>query len=456
MENSKISKFLSPYYTKYNIITVLIISIYIFFKFALLNISPLLSGDSSGYIQASVLPITDSHFYEYKGLSYIFILKLFSDNLYLVEFLQILVSIIAWVVLAFIISKYFKSHIVKIWVFLLLFSLSLTSNVIQYDVIVLTESLTISLFVLLIALNLEYFYGKNGKLLNDVLLFFIIILSLTFLFLRDIHSYLILFIGGLGIVYLIVNYKNIKKIDKKIGIATLILTSMSFIQLKLVDTSYRYVVTTANQMAVNIIPNPEYRSYFVTKFNMPFDNNILKLSNKLYWDWDMTNSSIKLYDTWLHTNGKTAYMHFLFEHIGFFTVKYLKDIGNLFNGFWIDPQAISSTSIYSCFNDAIYNQIFIHAVFLGATLYILLLFYNNLHNYRAIVALLTVLIIIAMIHGFFAYYGDATEIARHILLSTVSFKISFFIVIFLIFDIFIVNLSPSISKLKIDSVKILN
>ena len=104
-----------------------------------------------------------------------FITYIFSylSNFFAIVFFQTILSISGWLLLAFAISIIISNSQIKKISVILILSLGITAPVVGFDSIILSESLTISLFNYIMALTIIYFKRrKNYQLL--LLLFFII------------------------------------------------------------------------------------------------------------------------------------------------------------------------------------------------------------------------------------------------------------------------------------------
>lgn len=117
-----------------------------------------------------------------------------SDPLFRIAITQFWIGIVAWVTLAGVVSFQFKKHFTKITSFILVYLLALGLPNSQWEKIILSESLSNSMFFLLLALILltPAIVNYRKKWVRVPFWFLVVLVSISYTFIRDTNAYLLL------------------------------------------------------------------------------------------------------------------------------------------------------------------------------------------------------------------------------------------------------------------------
>ncbi len=211
-------------------------------------------------------------------------------------------SIFAWGILALAVAYSLKGFL-RLIAFGLILALSLDRHIAGWDLVMLTESLSISLMALFLAIWLWLLRGWSwGK---------VVILSLTaflWAFTRDTNGWILLMISAL--IVLGVLFFGAHKRYLSVVLVFVMLFALSNFS---ADKGNRWVFPFQNVLAQRILPDPAALSSFAD-CGMPVTPELLSLaggyanSNERAF---YNNPVLQPYRTWLHSSGKSCYMRWL-------------------------------------------------------------------------------------------------------------------------------------------------
>lgn len=156
------------------------------------------TNDSDSYIFMAGISLFEGQFWTgIRPFTYPLLIKLGMGNWGIFTQFQFMLSLISWLCLAYVVSARLSFCPLRIFSFGFILLFSLSTDVILWDRLIQTESVNISIFVLLLSLGLIKI-GKPSKALD----FFIPALLTLWAFLRDTNALLLLIIALLTVGYL--------------------------------------------------------------------------------------------------------------------------------------------------------------------------------------------------------------------------------------------------------------
>jgi hypothetical protein len=245
------------------------------------------------------------------------ILKCFSS----IALIQNLLSLIGWSVLALTTARWIKSPIFKILSAIIILSFGFTPQIVEWDSILSSEALSISLLVFTLALLLEIAfriaYYKNGLLNNkttNILIFFWMLIFLLWCFIRDVQIYAIAvtLILAAPLLY----FHEIRQIKPLTPI--LIILGIAFLLgVKTAQASDRWQLSMTHVMNYHILPYPSRVKAMVNN-GMP------------------NPESVEEYNIWLNSRANKDYGLFLITHPGFI-ISTIFDLSGYLNSDFLQP-----------------------------------------------------------------------------------------------------------------------
>jgi hypothetical protein len=426
--------------------------IYIFLKLNQLRVTPIEFPDTSSYVRVSQYSLFDLNFYmSSRPFTYPLLLKISDSNNFEVILFQVIFSCISWIFLALVVTRLFKSRVIKYSAYLTILLLSLSTLITQWDVMILTESISFSLFAIFLAFNILFTINKINKTL---LLSIIIVVGMLFSFTRNGNSYVILQTAVIYllsyIAYIVMSYLKESNTDIRTFpyiIITIPFFIIYYVQQHLIAYAHSWNSCLRNIFGKRILPNSEYTEYFVSKFGMPLNEDILLCSGHHASSVNCNYANQSEFRTWIQHNGPEAYKSFLISHISDVVHIYLGLIPGALNidtntTYMLSAEAITiyKNNYFSIPQKIFFNDLWdtLFSAFLAISAIIILLFVIRPHlnsDYLIQYSIILSLFFVSLGQVFLGYFGDAIEVQRHSLLATISFKLSFIMLIFTFIEI---------------------
>ena len=171
--------------------TVAALAAYTLLRLGFAGIHPVTYTDTAGYESTASAPLWSVHFLAgIRGFTVPLVYKLIPNDTGRIGF-QLLLSIVAWAVLAVVFSRSLRTERGRLAGLLVVLLFSLTSNVVGWDPLLLSESLTLSLYALLVAAVLVVVRRPSRTSLASLLL-----VAALWTFVRDSNGTVVL-VGGL-------------------------------------------------------------------------------------------------------------------------------------------------------------------------------------------------------------------------------------------------------------------
>lgn len=397
------------------------------------NTTTTLTHDTT-YIETAKQAIIEPEFWNgVRPVTMPFLIKVFNFNWDLLVTFQFTISVAAWLLLAFMISKTIELPALKIFSFGFFLFFSLSTDIVLWDRIVQTESINLSIWAILVSIFLAKINGAFKT--PNFLVFLIIIL---WVFLRDTNAWLLLFLAAIATGYLILTRENLKQYLKPALLITLfVLSNFS------ANIGNRWVVPFLNVLSVRILPREDYLKEFEVR-GMPITPTLMEQEGITFSEEYMKNPELESFSKWLFSNGKNIYMKFLLRHPSYLVQAPFENWHLLF-GFLPDHQGTRNDILDYApenFKEIIpypWAEILYPKEFGLATLLVSLIItgfilnQENLLKKEPIFAFILALLLSSYPMLILNYHGDASGIARHALASILQIILAswFFILIYL-------------------------
>ena len=261
------------------------------------------TSDTPAYLRVSGEAILSKDFWaNTRPPVFPFVLKYYDANTIKVAAFQAAFSIFAWGMLALSMAYSFKG-ILRIIGFGLILALSLESHIAGWDVVMLTESISISLLALYLAawhwLLKGWSWGKVAALS---------LVSFFWAFTRDTNGWLLLMVAGLILLGML-----FFRVRKHYLVVALIFTLLFALSNLSADVGQRWIFPYQNVLAQRILPDQEAVSFFAD-CGMPVSPELLDMGGGYANSGDRTfytDPALQPYRNWLHDSGKFCYMRWL-------------------------------------------------------------------------------------------------------------------------------------------------
>jgi hypothetical protein len=231
------------------------------------------------------------------------VLKFYAADTIKVAAFQTAFSIFAWGLLALSLAYSLKHNLLRPIVFGLILALSLDHHIAGWDVVLLTESLSVSLLALFLFAWLwllkSWSWGKA---------FLLCLVAFLWAFTRDTNGWILLMLAGL--IVLSVLFFGARK--SYLSVAVIFVLFFAFSNLS-AERGQRWVFPFQNVLAQRILPDQEAVSFFAD-CGMPVTPELLSLAGGYASSNDRafyTDPALQSYRVWRNESGKSCYMRWL-------------------------------------------------------------------------------------------------------------------------------------------------
>ncbi len=401
------------------------------------------SRDSQSYVRSADLPITSLAFWAgERPFTYPLTLKIldvhFADNWSkLVQNrvwgFQFWLSIGSWVLLALLVSLKIRQNWLKPLAFAGILFFSLSFEIGKWDSLMLSESISISLFVLLIAHWVGWPTFTSQKLGRWIQWLFLIALSavtILYSFVRDSNPYFLLMAGAMFLLKILVTKQNSRlKRTNFIYIAVIILTVL-FQNISL-TAGNRWQVFIYDHLAYRILRDESATAFFAAH-GLPVTDTLRSIVNMAgfqYQEMISTDPVMQPVKQWVEQSGKSTYFLYLLSDVGAALKAPIDHAPEM-----LDDRRVSyafprySSRPYTEQVNEISNAFYFRAPALewlaGAILLAAAIFW--LFKRRADSGWFVVTILALTIYPmlFIVYHGEPMELGRHALQVSVQFRLA--------------------------------
>lgn len=266
-------------------------------------------GDAGEYLRISHVPFLSTQFFtDHKPFGYPLFLKLLGGAAPTVAWAQLAISIVAWSVLAVLLARRAPSPVARAGLFVSVLAFSTASPVAQWDPLMLTESLSLSLLALLVA-ALVCVVARPAPA-NVTLL---VTGAVLFAGLRDTN--------GLLACALLVVAAACSMRTSRTGAAVLVAVAVAAIALPtLTAAPRRWVILVGDQIGKRVVHQPEALHYFRTH-GMPLPRG---LSQMIFRDTRHPHPAatferdprLATFMPWFLAHGQQTFKAYLLSHPG--------------------------------------------------------------------------------------------------------------------------------------------
>lgn len=231
--------------------------------------------------------------------------RVFQPGFNNIVILQLIMSIVGWGFLVFTISEYIKNPFMKILSAVTILVFAFTPQIAEWDSVLMSESLTFSLFALQFAflIRIVFLSQNDSEEIFSPFLTGWIIVYFAWTFMRDTNLYAIP--ASIGLMILLCFSPKFKK-NRRIGILILVLMGIFFLGSYTARNSSRDTIEIDHVYQSDLLPFP-LRVEILQKMGMPSPNS-------------------PEFQTWFEAKGVSTFIKFMLTHPGYVASKFGKDI----------------------------------------------------------------------------------------------------------------------------------
>ncbi|MFZ5880498.1 MAG: hypothetical protein ACOY0R_14105 [Chloroflexota bacterium] len=393
-------------------------------------LKPRAVDDTQAYLRISEQPLLDVDFWgSSRPFVFPLLLKIAHQDASTAAALQLGFSILAWSLLGLSVAAALRTRGLAPFAFGLILALSLVRHLAGWDFTLLTESLSVSWFVLFLATGLWLLRAwRVERVIALVLVGFFLA------FTRDTNAYLLLMLAGLLFLAVILRWAQPR---------TLILAA-AFVGIFLLnnanaDLGGRWVFPFLNVMGRRILPNPQAVDFFEDRCGMPVTPALMALEGEFangqdrafYNDPDLAD-----FRSWAYQRGKTCYVRWLISNpmrsgaeafTQFGPLVAFPDVDNYFTRFY-------KPILPAFFERILYPDRFILWIFAVLTASALIAIPPRAWRSNPLWVAFILLVLPVFPHLFISWHGDAMAPARHALSVGLELHLSAWLLVLLLAD----------------------
>jgi hypothetical protein len=360
--------------------------------------------------------------------------KLTGSSPAVIDALQTGLSTLAWLSLAWVFSRSLKDNMVKTTAFAMLLGFSLAASIQGWNHIIQSESLSISLMALLLAIWISLLqrwrWAKFAAL---------ILLLAWWIGTRETNIYL-----GLMVAVILALLGTFKKRQRFYWAVSTFLVLFGFLNLQLseVPTLPRWLYPLTNTLLNRILPNEEFLSYFRARgLDTPLE--LMALSGGLANSGDFAvynDPALASVEDWLYRKGKDTYIRFLIDHPRYTLTAPWQDMRTSLAS---NEIASYTPGGFRQFATWLFEELFFpRSLGMLAMLAVAALAgIPRANTWRAgpVFWLVFVVLVLFIPHFYLAWHGDAAEVSRHAIQASIQLRLSLWLLLFLALDTIMVQ-----------------
>jgi hypothetical protein len=386
--------------------------------------------DTTAYLRISNQPLLDVDFWgSSRPFVFPLLLKIAHQDFATAAALQLGFSILAWTLLALSVAVSFRNLGLSLPAFGLILAFSLVRPLAGWDFTMLTESLSVSWFVLFLAAGLWLLRQWRTERVAAV-----IVAGFFLAFTRDTNAYLLLMLAGLLSLAAVFRWAR----------PGVLILSLAFVGVFLLnnadaDLGHRWVFPFLNVVGRRVLPNTQAVDFFEANCGMPVTPALMQLEGEFANGQDRAfynSPDLADFRAWTYQKGKTCYMLWLALNPMQSGGEAFEEFGPLIAFPGVDDYF--TRSYVSVLPDSVervlYPDRFILWIWAAVTLAAILAALLGAWRTNPLWAAFILLVIPVFPHLFITWHGDAMAPARHALSVGLELYLSAWLFVLLLVD----------------------
>jgi len=386
-------------------------------------------ADTDIYLRISKESIFGTNFFAVKRpFVFPFLLQLVHQDFTAAAVIQLSLSILAWGLLALVVSGSLRPAWLKFAAFVVILALSLVRHLAGWDFVMMTESLSLSTFVFFIAAGTWLMRGwRTYKVIAFCATAFF------FAFTRDTNAYLLAMFAGLLLIAVLFRWATPKAlIISGFFVMVFYLSNLS------ADTSQRWVFPLVNVIGKRILPYTASNQNLAA-CGMPITPKLLSLADTFANGQDrafFNDPELEGFRVWVSEHGKPCYARWLLND----PVKRTVEVFSEFDGLiyfeditWYFSRRYSDF-LPSRLERILYPVYYVTWLWAGLTVAALIAVVKRAWRGNVLWAVFIMLCLTIFPHLFINWHGDAMAPERHAISVGLQLSVSFWLFIFLILE----------------------
>ncbi len=351
---------------------------------------------------------------------------------------QAIISTICWCFLALTFTLFLKNPILKILGGGTLILFSVVPQISDWNHVLQSESLSISLFVLTFSVTIHWGYSifnhpKSNNKKNILLTISLLMSLIAWVFTRDSNVYFI--VGFAVLLVLLIVFPLVKnKLPRDLLVATLICVSAIYMfHNSTFNRSDRWVNPIMNNIKIFVLPFENRVEQFKT-YGLPTGKDVMSLPRELSERSYIEHE--ELY-SWLSNQGLTSYKKFLISTPVRTLLLPLEKLDEVFSvnsqPYFINREApYTLTNLGNILNPGIPNIVAFELIIL--IFFFIRILKKSKSEFISIFTVFVLFYINSLLMYVATIHGDASSMPRHSLVSVFPLRLYFWLILFMISD----------------------
>ncbi len=232
-----------------------------------------------------------------------------------IAFVQSFISVFSWWLLAFVLYRRLKNGLLRYFCSAFILFSACLPEIVSWDHVMMAESLTYSLFILLLAIGLlvfteNFFSGQSNQKSGKWLLAGFLLVMFFWVNTRDTNVYFALVTIACTFFGLFITFTRRKfKLVPRAGVCfLLVLIGIFLFHQSCARASTRLINPLVNNLTANVFPYDTRVKFMHEKWGMPDSLDIISNTNSANYSNLKENQS---FINWVHQKGLPAYMDFM-------------------------------------------------------------------------------------------------------------------------------------------------
>ena len=402
-----------------------------------------LIGDSWSYLYGAGLDLNNPAFFsERRPWGILLIYKILGNSPTAIDIFQLSLSTLAWLWLAWTFARSLKNNWIKLTGFAVTLGFSLTPTVQLWNHAVLSESLSISLLVFILALFMQLSQGWKWRYLFWLILFFAFWMSF-----REANAYIALFVA---LALLLMGF--VRRTFRVYWLLSFFI-GMAFLVNYQFSSAYglpRWALPLAEVITHRILPDQEHLEYFAEN-GMPVTPELMALSGKNANDdnYAIINANeLKKFSRWLFNDARNVYVRFLLTHPIYTITSPLVDIKALLGYDYLDGFHIPNytPALPKQVNGLLYPVGWFWPYLWVSLLAAGFILATNLRTKERAYWIIVAFLLLSLPQLYLIWHGDALDVERHAVVMNIQFHLGILWLVIFHIDTVFMNTSPRLNK----------
>jgi hypothetical protein len=399
--------------------------------------------DTQDYLRMARWPLLSLSFWAgARPVGTLLIYKLLGADIQRIIYFQVLLALSCWGLLGLAVARSIRTPWLR-WIALscvLLFSFS--SDIAQWDFIVLSESITGSLFALLIGLGLwtlGVLRGSATPVRKRLMLGLLIAVAALWSLMRDANAYFVLGLAGLLALGLLFRSVRGHPAVRQYLVLIAALVAIFVVQDRSANVYGRWRYPLIDVIGKRILVDDE-RTAFFAAHGMPIDGKVMRYRGKYgeaYGNAIFRDPDMEYFRQWMTERGKLTYMLFLLSHPREALAEPLNNLNVLLRppvGYFGEKAGVSFPPWVLQLSTAIYPRPIALLLALVGALALLATALTARGRARPEWAIPAILLLLAYPMILVVWHGDSMDVGRHSYLNAVQIRLAGWLLLLFVAD----------------------